>query len=143
MNDKTIRVIFWAAVAFFVIIIGTIFLGTQLAGNLPVINIFLPLVIIFSILGISLLVLTVKKKITGTIKKFLLLTGASAVGLPVFVILHNLVTAMLISLLNIKTEFDEPVFFILAIIVCPLGFLVGAIGTIIQIFKSKSGRLDV
>jgi hypothetical protein len=42
-------------------------------------------------------------------------------------ILHNAVSALL------NTE--EPVFFIIAIIVCPIGFLVGAIGSIVLTIK--------
>lgn len=71
------------------------------------------------------------------LKKFLILTGASAVGFFVFAILHNLVSALLSTVFN--SEVEEPVFFILAVIVCPLGFLIGAIGSIIEFLK---GRLD-
>jgi hypothetical protein len=143
MKDKSIRAIFWVMVAFFIFIIGTMFVGVRLAEGLSVINLFLPLVFIFTILGITLLVLTVKKKVIGISKIFLLLTGAAAVGLPVFVILHNLVTALIISLFNLSPDFDEPVFFILATIICPLGFLAGAVGTIVLTIKNKSGRLAI
>jgi hypothetical protein len=78
---------------------------------------------------VTLLVLTGKTKMRAGLKKFLLLTEASFVGLPVFGILHNAVSAL------INTE--EPVFFILAIIVCPIGFLVGIVGTIVIAVKSK------
>ena len=95
---------------------------------------------IFAGLGVTLIVLTVKKKVAGILRKFLLLTGASAVGLPVFAVLHNLVYALLI--LWFGEDFwgasgDEPVFFILATIVCPIGFLVGAVGTIVLAVKNK------
>jgi hypothetical protein len=81
-------------------------------------------------LGVTLLVLTVKQKVPGLLKKFLLLMGSSAAGLTVFVILHNLIS----GLFNI----EEAVFFILATIVCPIGFLVGAVGTIVLAAKNKS-----
>jgi hypothetical protein len=61
------------------------------------------------------------------LKVFLLLAEASFVGLPISAILHNAVSALL------NTE--EPVFFITAIIVCPIGFLVGAIGSIVLTIK--------
>jgi hypothetical protein len=32
---------------------------------------------------------------------------------------------------------DEPVFFIIGLIICPLGFLVGATGTIISALKQR------
>jgi peptidoglycan/LPS O-acetylase OafA/YrhL len=130
LKVKLIRSIFWALVAFFVIIIGAMFIGVPLAGNFPLVNIFLPLITIFLILGVILLVLTVKNKVESKLKKFLLLTGSSAAGLPVFVVLHNVVGGLL--------NLEEAVFFTLATVVCPLGFLVGAVGTIILDFKNKS-----
>ena len=72
----------------------------------------------------------VQKEVEGTSKALLLLTGASAAGMSIFAILHNLVTAMFIKFFKVSKNFDEPVFFILATVVCPLGFLVGAVGTL-------------
>jgi len=125
-------------VALFVIVIGTMFIGVPLARNFPLIYISLPSIVIFLGLGVALLVLTVKKKVAGKLKIFLLLTGASAVGLPVFAVLHNLVTAMCISFFGFGADFDEPVFFTLATMLCPLGFLVGMIGTIVLASRNKS-----
>jgi hypothetical protein len=141
LKDRSIRIIFWAMVAFFLIAIGTMFIGVPLAGNFPIIYISLPCIVVFLGLGVALLVLIVKKKVAGKIKIFLLLTGASAVGLPVFVVLHNLVYALFVHFYG--ENFwgfggDEPVFFILATIVCPLGFLVGVVGTIVLNIKNKS-----
>ena len=95
---------------------------------------------VFAVLGVTLLVLTVKTKVAGTLKKFLLLTGASAVGIPVFAVLHNLVYALFITWFGEDfwgASGDEPVFFILATIVCPIGFLVGAVGTIVLTTRNK------
>jgi hypothetical protein len=138
MKDKSIRVIFWVMVAVFLITIGAMFLGALLAGNSPLIYIFLPFITIFFILGVILLVLTMKKKVGGITKKFLILTGAAAVGLPVFAVLHNLVSDLLFHFFGENFwGAEEPVFFVLATIVCPLGFLAGAIGTIILAIKEK------
>jgi hypothetical protein len=98
-------------------------------GRLPVRFVGLPAWVVIVGLGVTLIVLTVKTKVGGILKKFLLLTGASAVGLPVFAILHNVVS----GLFNI----EEPVFFIIATIVCPVGFLVGAVGSIVLAIKTK------
>jgi hypothetical protein len=122
---KSLWVIFWAMVAVFVIIICAMFVLVPLRIGFNALAAW-P---IFFGLGIALIVLTVKKKVEGKLKKFLLLTGASAVGLPVFAVLHNLVSALF------NTE--EPVFFIIATIVCPIGFLVGAVGTIVLVIKKK------
>ena len=73
------------------------------------------------------------------LKKFLILTAASFVGFFVFVLLHNFVYGLFIHFFG--ADFwnggDEPFFFILAVIVCPLGFLVGAIGSIVLAVKRK------
>jgi hypothetical protein len=140
MKDKSIRAIFWAMVALFILTIVTMSISVRLARNLPVINIFLPFIIIFLVLGVILLVLTVKKKVSGITKKFLLLTGVCAVGLPVFAVMHNLITALCINFFGFGTGFDEPVFFVLATIICPLGFLAGAAGIIVLTIKKKSGQ---
>ena len=83
----------------------------------------------FFLLGLALIILVVKKKVEGLLKKFLLLTGTSAVGFLPFVILHNAVYGLF--------GVEEPFFFILAVFVCPLGFLVGAVGTIVLLKKRK------
>jgi hypothetical protein len=127
MKEKLIWSVFWALVGFPIIIVGVL-VGTrfppfgQLVGRFAV-NIVLVVGPVLLGLGVTLIILTVKAGMGGMLNKFLLLTGASVVGLPVFGILHNLVSAML------NTE--EPAFFIAAIIVCPIGFLVGAIGSIV------------
>ena len=87
----------------------------------------------FFVLGLVLILLIVKKKaegLQGLLKKLLLLTGASAVGFLSFVLLHNVVSGLL--------GIEEPFFFILAVFVSPLGFLVGAIGTIVLLIKQKN-----
>ena len=132
MKRKLIWSIFWALVGVFVIVVSTIFIPPAVIllmplGLLPAI--FLAAIVVFVLLSVALLFLTVKTKVGGILKKFLLLTGASAVGLPVFVLLHNVVS----GLFNI----EEPVFFIMAIFVCPIGFLFGAVGTIVLAIKSK------
>ena len=129
MKGKLIWSIFWASVGVFIIIICTMFVLVPLAGNLPLGFIAFPAWVVFLGLGVTLIVLTVKTKVGGTLKKSSLLTGTSATGLPVFALLHNVVSA----LFNI----EEPVFFIIATIVCPIGFLVGAVGTIVLAIKNK------
>ncbi len=84
----------------------------------------------FLLLGVLLIVLTLKNKVSGSLKKFLLLSGGAAAGFFVFVLLHNLVSGLLSTLFDKPIE--EPVFFLLATLVCPLGFLIGAIGTILN-----------
>ena len=134
MKGKLIWPIFWAIVVVFVIIIGTMFAGVYLADDFPIGYIVIPIWVIFAGLGATLIVLTLKQKVGGVLKYFLLLTGSSAAGFAVFVLLHNIVSA----LFNI----EEAVFFILATIICPIGFLVGAIGTITCAIRNKPTTPD-
>jgi hypothetical protein len=97
---------------------------------------------ILFVLGVVLLILILKIKTEGLLRKFLILAGASLVGFPVFVVLHNLVYALFIYFLG--QDFweriglgDEPFFFMMAVIVCPLAFLVGAIGSIVLLIKRR------
>jgi hypothetical protein len=141
MKDKAVWIIFWALVAVFVILVGAMFVLVPLAGSFPLGYIVFPAGAVFLGLGVALLVLTVKKKVEGVLRKFLLLTGAAAVGLPVFAVLHNLVYALFIKLFGADfwgSMGDEPVFFILATMVCPIAFLVGIVGTIVLAVKNKS-----
>ncbi len=127
MKGKLIWSIFWALVGVFVIAAGTMFISS--VARLPVgFNAFSAWPV-FVGLGVTLIVLTLKKKVGGILKKFLLLTGGSAVAFLIFVLLHNIVS----GLFNI----EEPVFFIIATIVCPIGFLVGAVGTIVLAIKNR------
>jgi len=97
----------------------------------------------FFSLGVALIVLTVKEKVGGMSKKFLILTGASAVGLPVFILLHNAIYGLFIYWFGadfwdrLGPGGDEPFFFIMAILVCPIGFLVGVVGSIVLAIKNK------
>ena len=100
----------------------------------------------FFLLGVALIFLTVKEKVGGMLNKYLLLTGASAIGIPVSIFLHNAIYGLFIQWFGadiwdrIGTG-DEPVFFIIAIIVCPIGFLVGVVGSIVLgIKKSRTAN---
>jgi hypothetical protein len=109
---------------------------------LPFARIFvgLPPIVVLSILGIALIVLAAKAKFTKISKAFFILTGSSALGMGASMVLHNLVYALLIKLFGEGLWAgmgDEPVFFILATIVCPLGLLVGVIGCIVLLAKKK------
>lgn len=79
-----------------------------------------------------------KTKPTGWLKTFIILTGASLAGFLVFAILHNVVSALLSQIF--KKEIEEPVFFLLATIACPIGAAVGILGSVVEaIKKRKSG----
>ena len=81
-------------------------------------------------------------KLQGKLKKFVILTGSSLLGFLVAVLLHGVIYSLFIIWFG--ADFwariglgDEPLFFIIAIFVCPLGFLVGAIGSIILVIRKR------
>ena len=124
MRGKLIWSIFWTQVAVFVMVVSAMFIPSVLR-----LGVGLGAWVVFAGLGVTLIILTVKRKVGGMLKKSLLLTGGSAVGFTIFVLLHNIVS----GLFNI----EEPVFFIIATIVCPIAFLIGAVGTIVLTTKNK------
>jgi uncharacterized membrane protein len=69
-------------------------------------------------------------------KRFLILMVASVIGFFVFVFLHNAFYALTmlanrITALSHLMEGFHVVFFIIAVFLCPAGFLVGAVGSIV------------
>lgn len=139
--NKLLPAVFWAQVGVFAFILGEFFIPAIrdiFRGSL----LFLLPLAFFCLLGLVLIILTLKEKVTGLLKKFLLLTGASAFGFFVFVLLHNLIYGVFIYFFG--QDFwqriglgDEPFFFILAIFVCPIGFLVGIIGSMVLLIKQR------
>lgn len=131
MRSRLIWPIFWALVAVFIVIVCLFAIpafGDWAAGS----ELFLLPFALFCALGIVLIVLAARDKSGGWLRKFFILTGASAAGVMVSILLHNLVY----GLINyFDADFwnggDEFFFFLMALIVCPLGFLVGAAGAII------------
>ena len=131
--------IFWALVGVFVVI-ASVFL-IPAARELVMGFLFLIISgVVFSLLGVALIFLTVKEKVGGMLKKFFILTGASSAGFFVSFLLHNAVYGLFIYWLG--ADFwdrvglgDEPFFFVMAVFVCPLGFLVGTVGSIVLAIK--------
>ena len=138
MKTKLLRSVFWALVGVFVVMV-CIF-AIPAARELLMGLLFIAVSgAIFGLLGIALIVFTVKQRMGGLVEKFLLLTGASAVGIPASIFLHNAVYGLFIHWFG--ADFwnggDEPFFFVMAVIVCPLGFLVGVVGNIVLAVKHR------
>jgi len=129
MKGKLIWSVFWAMVGVLVIVFGFMVIGPSRLPHGIYLLALLPFMVIFFLLGVTLLVLTVRTKVRGMLKGLLLLTGASPVAMLVFGILHNVISGL--------TNFEEPVFFVLAVIGCPVGFLVGAIASIVLSVKKS------
>ena len=131
--------LFWALVAVFAIIAIVVFIPP---ARESIMNFHFLIIsgTIFSLLGVALIFWTVKERMDGLLGKFLILTGASAIGIFVSVLLHNAIYGLFIYWFG--ADFwdriglaDEPFFFIMAIFVCPMGFLVGVVGSIVLTIK--------
>jgi hypothetical protein len=146
MNGKLTWSIFWVLVGVFVIVVAamvSIPLVPEVRRLFASAWFFITAGILFLLLGIALLVLSAKGKPRSLLKKFLILTGAAAAGIPVSAALHNAIYGLLIHFFgegfwDRNGLGDEPFFFILAIIVCPIGFWVGVAGSVVQ--HIKGGR---
>jgi hypothetical protein len=128
MKGKLIWSIFWALVVVVAIVVSGMFIvfnvfNASLEGFIHRV-VQIGLVTIVG-LGVTLIVLTVKTKVGGILKKFSLLTGASAVGLPYSLFL------LILYLVEPETVF------LLVAMVCPIGFLVGVVSTIVLAAKNK------
>lgn len=147
VNKSTflLRAVFWALVGVFFVLAGEFFVPVVKELFRGSLFLFLLPSIVFFLLGIALLFLAVKRERQRTLKKFLILTGASAAGFLVSIILHNFISGLFIRLFG--PDFwdriglgDEPLFFIVGVFVCPLGFLVGGIGSILLFFKKRKKK---
>lgn len=139
--------VFYLLLVFFALLILAIAMpGIGLRG-LPGFLI-ISLAVVLTVLGAALVVLTAKQKESRFEKTVFMVTGASAAGMPLFAVLHNVVYALCILCFGEgfwdTRGTDEPFFFLLAIVVCPALFIVGAaIGVVLRMRTRKSGIRDV
>ena len=92
------------------------------------------LILAFSLSGGVLIFLTLKQDVGGALKVFLILTGVAPGAVTVSVLLHNAIYALAKGLFD--KEFEEPVFFSIALFACPAAFLVGVVGSIVLIIRN-------
>jgi len=71
-------------------------------------------------------------------KTFILIAGISLGALVISIFLHNAISALAMHFWG--ADFEEPVFFIIATIICPLGLAVGVIGSLVMYFKGLFSR---
>ena len=145
MNTNIRWPIFWAMVVVF-ILIGCVFSIPALRELLLGFVFIIVSGAVFLLLGVALIVFTIRERVKGLPKAFFLLTGASAVGFLVSVLLHNVLSGLLIEWLGegfLKGVLmgEEPFFFILAVIVCPLGFAVGVVGSMFLAIRGSQEEL--
>ena len=135
--EVLIKQIFFSLIGIFVLLMSYLFLMPNLRAFFPF---FVVLAFIFFFLGGALIFLTLKNKIKVKLKFFLILTGSASSGILLFAILHNLFYALAIItehmiLLHSLMQFFHILFFLISIPLCPVCFLVGAIGGIILFYR--------
>jgi len=140
MRKQTLQTVFWILVGIFIIIVSYFAIPFAHEIKRALFPYMAVIAFVFFLLGGLLTYYTIKLKIKGKLKWFLILTGASPMIFLISVLLHNFFYGLFIYLFgeNFWNGGDEPFFFILALIVCPIVFLIGIIGSMIIMFKKKN-----
>ena len=120
---RLIYLTFWGLTALFVLLLNTNTHPFLRSG-------FLFFVAAFFILGFLLIYLSIKQKIVGKLRFSLILTGGSAVLFVISVLVHNFFSAIF--------QVEDVLFFIIAVIACPVGFLVGFVGSVAGMIARKA-----
>ena len=95
--------------------------------------------VIFGLFGLALIVLSATQTDSRITKAIFIINGASAVGIPISVVLHNITYRLCIRWFG--HDFwsqggDEPIFFILAIIIFPVMFVITALAGAAVLLKT-------
>jgi hypothetical protein len=97
------------------------------------------------VLGLVLVALTLRLPESRIQRTFFLLAGAAPAAMVVCVLLHNLIYGILLRWFGEgfweRHGTDEPVFFILAVFVCPALFLIGTVGGISSLIRARMAKL--
>ena len=139
-KKESIKKLLYTLILFFIIIISYFVIPFSFTlKNLlfPYLAIF---AFIFLVLGGLLVYKTIKSKIKGKPKWFLILAGGSPILAFTSAILHGLVYGLMMYFFgqDFWGQGDEAFFFILALIVSPILFLIGTIGSLILIYKKNN-----
>lgn len=138
MKNKIVITTFWALVVDFTVLMCLILIPSFMEHTNR--YFFFTIGILFFVLGAVLLFVTIQQKVTGRLRRFLLLTGGSAVGAVIAAILHNVLygVGIVIGDVFIISHIVEGLhilFFLISVPICPLAFLIGMIGSIVLLFK--------
>jgi hypothetical protein len=137
---RPLFIVFWALVAAFAALVLTVLFPDVLDLFRPM---FLSLMVLCFLLGLALLILSVRWKQRTLLRTFWILAGASTAGFAVGSVLHNAFYALATvtgkwPILNAAMEVLEVAFFLIATLLCPVAFLVGTVGAIVLIVR-RSG----
>jgi len=77
------------------------------------------------------------RKLKGRLRIYVMMMGGAIVGFFVSVLLHNAIYAVVFVKPLERPDYDEPVFFIIAVIVCPIIFAVGVVGALMTWLRQR------
>jgi hypothetical protein len=143
-SSRLLFVVFWALVAAFAALILTVLFPDVLDFFRPL---FLSLLTLCFLLGLALLILSVRWKARTWLRTFWILTGTSTVGAALGSVLHNVFYALATltdtwPILSAAMKVLEAAFFVIATLLCPIAFLVGTVGAIVIIVR-RGGRTAI
>ncbi|MCD4760002.1 hypothetical protein K8R33_03880 [archaeon] len=137
--DK-IKKIFFSQIIVFVLMLSFFFIPFSDTLRSTLFPVFGGLALIFFLLGGTLLLLVGKSRLKGKLRLFLILVGASSVCVSIGIILHNFFYGLFIYLFGSGFWesvglLDEPFYFFISLVICPIVFLVGVVGSLVEFFK--------
>ena len=137
---RPLSIVFWTLVAAFVALILTVLFPDALGLFRPM---FLSLMALCFLLGLALLILSVRWNQRTLLRTFWILAGASTAGFALGGVLHNAFYALAMvtdkwPILSTAMEVLEVAFFLIAILLCPVAFLVGTVGAIVLIVRGRA-----
>ena len=136
---RPLSIAFWALVAAFTALILTVLFPDALAFFRPL---FLSLVAICLLLGLALLILATRWRERTLLRTFWILSGASTAGAALGSVLHNAFYALAEvtgnwPVLSAAMEVLHVAFFMIAILLCPVAFLIGTVGAIVLLVRRR------
>jgi len=138
---RPLSIVFWVLVAAFSVLVLTVLFPDVLGLFRPM---FLSLMALCFLLGLALLILSVRWKQRTLLRVFWILAGASTTGSALGSVLHNVFYALATvtsnwPILSAAIEVLEVAFFLVATLLCPVAFLVGTVGAIVlMVRRSRS-----
>jgi hypothetical protein len=136
---RSLSIVFWALVAVFLALVLTVLFPDVLDLFRPL---FLSLLALCFLLGLALLILSVRWQERTLLRTFWILAGTSTAGFALGSVLHNAFYALATvtgkwPILNAAMEILEVAFFVIATLLCPVAFLVGTVGAIVLIARRR------
>jgi len=135
---RALSIVFWVMVAAFAVLILTVLLPDVLALFFR--PMFLGLTALCFLLGLALLILALRWKARTLLRTFWILAGASTAGFALGAVLHNAFYALAEltdkwPVVSGAMGVLDAAFFLIAVLLCPLAFLVGTVGAIVVMVR--------